>query len=415
VAELNATERAGTFSPEAPGPIPPGERDSVAADSLELTTDIVIDVEGIRALKPDYEHLYRVTGNTLPFALQDWHLAWCAHFLNRTPQIQERPLFHVLRNSIGECVAIVPLIFSRRRLGPLRFAAVSPIGADPGLTEIRSSLVKPGYERLTVRAVHESLAKARDWDWIQWIGISGAMAEALAHETTPQWCAAIEDYVLDLPSNWDEFRAGLKRNIRESLRHCYNSLRRDGHTFEFVVAREPAEVLPALERFFELHELRANMAPGTRHDNTFAGRSLQDFLREVCNALAARDAVRLFQLRIGSKIVASRIGFVLGDSLYLYFSGFDPAWARYSVMTTTVAETLKYAIANRLTSVNLSIGTDQSKLRWRPRLVEFHSALVQREALGSRIVCRAYRVALSTNGAPARLLKSLFWAHRDWD
>ena len=67
MAELNATERAGTFAPEAPGPISLGEPDSVASHSLELTTDIVIDVEGIRAIKPDYEHLYR--GSPTDYAL----------------------------------------------------------------------------------------------------------------------------------------------------------------------------------------------------------------------------------------------------------------------------------------------------------------------------------------------------------
>jgi CelD/BcsL family acetyltransferase involved in cellulose biosynthesis len=415
MAEASATERAGTFTAQMPGAIPRGERETAASHSVELTTDIIVDVAGIRALKPDYEHLYRVSGNTLPFALQDWHLTWCAHFLNRKPQIQEQLLFHVLRNRAGECVAIVPLILARRRFGPLKLATVGFIGADPALTEIRSLLVKPGYERRTVRAVHESLAKVRDWDWIQWSGISGAMAEAVAREGTPQWQEVSEDCVLDLPSSWEEFRGGLKRNVRESLRHCYNSLRRDGHSFELVVARERAEVLQALDRFFELHELRANMARGPKHRNCFAGQSLQDFLRDVCQSLAGRDAVRVFQLRIGTEIVASRIGFVVGDSLYLYYSGFDPAWARYSVMTTTVAEAFKYAIANGLTSANLSLTREQSKLRWRPRLVEYHSALVQREFLSSRIACRAYRVAMSGNGAPARLLKSIFSAHRDWN
>ena len=414
-AELDATERAGTFTAETRGPISLGEREDVASHAVDLTADIVVTVEGIRALTPDYEYLYRVSGNTLPFALQDWHLTWCAHFLNRNRQIQEQPLFHVLRTSAGECVAIVPLILTRRRLGPLKVATVGSIGADPGLTEIRSSLVKPGYERLTVRAVHQSLAGVADWDWVQWNGISGAMAEAMARETTPQWYAASDDYVLDLPSSWEEFRAGLKRNVRESLRHCYNSLRRDGHAFEFIVARERGEVLQALQRFFELHALRANMARGPKHPNYFSGRPLQEFLRDICHSLAARDAVRVFQLRIGTEIVASRIGFVVGDSVYLYYSGFDPAWARYSVMTTTVAEAFKYAIAHGLTTVNLSLTGEQSKLRWRPRRVEFHSALVHREALSSRIACRAYRVALSTNGAPAKLLKNLFWAHRDWN
>ena len=415
MAELNATERAGTLTAKTRGPTSLGEREDVASDSVELTADIVVTVEGIRALTPDYEYLYRVTDNTLPFALQDWHLIWCAHFLNRNRQIQEQPLFHVLRTSAGECVAIVPLILTRRRLGPLKVATVGSIGADPGLTEIRSSLVKPGYERLTVRAVHASLAGVAGWDWVQWSGISGAMAEAMVRETTPQWYAAREDYVLDLPPSWEEFRAGLKRNVRESLRHCYNSLRRDGHAFEFIVARERGEVLQALERFFELHALRANMARGPKHPNYFSGRPLQEFLRDICHSLAARDAVRVFQLRIGTEIVASRIGFVVGDSVYLYYSGFDPAWARYSVMTTTVAEAFKYAIAHGLTTVNLSLTGEQSKLRWRPRLVEFHSALVHREALSSRIVCTAYRVAMTRNGAPARLLKSLFWPHRDWN
>src|SRR5919198_6261400 len=77
---------------------------------VELTTEVVTSVEGIRALKPDYERLCRVAANTLPFALQEWHLAWCAHFLNCNPRIREPLLFHVLRNRRGDCVAIVPLI-----------------------------------------------------------------------------------------------------------------------------------------------------------------------------------------------------------------------------------------------------------------------------------------------------------------
>jgi CelD/BcsL family acetyltransferase involved in cellulose biosynthesis len=407
MSELSATERAGTFAADAHDPILLGEHESVASPSIELTTDIVIDVEGIRALKPDYEHLYRVTGNTLPFALQEWHLAWCAHFLNRKPQVEEQPLFCVLRNSARECVAIVPLIFTTRRIGPLKLARVALIGTDPGITEIRNPLVHPGYERLAVRAVHESLAQVPDWDWIQWNGISGAFADAMAGEIKPQWYEISKDYVLDLPSSWEEFRAGLKRNVRESLRHCYNSLSRDGHAFEFVVARESEEVRQALDRFLELHAMRANMAWGPKHPNQFASRTSQDFLYDVCSNLTVRDAVRLFQLKIGTEIVASRIGFVVGDSLYLYYSGFDPAWARYSVMTTTVAEAFRYAIGNGIRTVNLSPNGEQSKLRWRPRHVDFHSALVHREFLSSQIVCRAYRVAISSDGAAVRLLKSV--------
>lgn len=234
------------------------------------------------------------------------------------------------------------------------------------------------------------------------------------YEATPHWYQTLNDYVLDLPSAWPEFRATFRRNVRESLRHCYNSLRRDGHTFEFVVARDRIEVRRALQRFLELHTQRAHMPWGPSHPDRFASHSLRAFLYGVCDQLAARDAVRVFQLRIANAIVASRVGFVTGDSLYLYYSGFDPAWARYSVMTTTVAETLRYSIASGLKSVNLSLTGEQSKLRWHPRQVDFYSCLVHRHSVRSRLACGAYRVALSGNSAPRRLLKQLLQSRRDW-
>jgi CelD/BcsL family acetyltransferase involved in cellulose biosynthesis len=380
-----------------------------------VITEIVVDVEGIRALTPDYLHLYQVTENTLPYATQEWHLAWCEHLLSRNPHSSQQPLFCVLRNGDGTCVAIVPLILTRRRLGPLKVAALALVGADPSLTELRNPLIEPGYERATVRAVHERLAMMPGWDWIQWNGVSAGLAEALALEVAPQWYQTLDDYVLDLPSAWPELVATLGRNMRKSLRRGYKLLERDEHAFEFVVARDCVEVRWALVRFLELHTLRANMPSGPVHADRFGNRSLRAFLYEVCERLAARDAVRVFQLRIADAVVASRIGFVIGDSLYLYHSGFDPAWGRYSVMTTMMAEALRYAIASGLRTVNLSLVGEQSKLRWRPRRVDFYSAIVHRDSIRSRLACGAYRVALSGRSAPRRLLRRLLQPPRDWD
>ena len=380
-----------------------------------VIAEIVTDIEGIGALARDYERLYQVTGNTLPFAVQEWHLAWCEHLLNRSPRARQEPLFCVLRNVQGECVAIVPLILTRRQLGPLRVAALGLVGADPALTEIRNPLIEPGYERATVRALHERLASVPGWDWIQWSGVNAPLAQALALEAAPRWYETVDDYVLDLPAAWAEFRATLRRNLRESLRHCYNSLRRDGHTFEFVVARDPVEVRWALYRFLQLHTQRAHMPWGPVHADHFAAHSPRAFLYAVCERLAVRDAVRVFQLRIGEAVVASRIGFVIGDSLYLYYSGFDPAWSRYSVMTTTLAEALHYAIASGFESVNLSTTADQAKLRWHPRRIDFHSALVRRDSIRSRLACSAYSAAVSGHSVPRRLLRRLLQSRRDWN
>ena len=308
----------------------------------------------------------------------------------------------------------MPLILTRKRFGPLTVGALALVGADPALTELRNPLVVPGYERATVRTVHELLASMPGWDWIQWNGVSAALAEALRLEAAPRWLETLDDYVVDLPASWPEYLATLSRKMRKNLRH--EPLRRDGYDFELVVAREAVEVHAALIRFLELHTLRATMTSGTPHPDRFTTRPLRAFLEAACGRLAKRDALRLFQLRIAGQIVASRIGFVLGDSLYLYYSGFEPAWAQLAVMTTTMAEVMRYAIASGLRSINLSLLAEHSKLRWRPRRVDFYSALVHRDSLRSRLACRAHHMTMSGQGMPGRLLKHLLQpSRRDWN
>ena len=373
----------------------------------KVKVETVTTVAGVASLRPDYERLRLSSGCMLPFSLHEWHLTWCRYFLGCNPHIQDEPLFYIMRNFSGSCVAILPFIVSRRRLGPVKIVSVSLLGADPAITEIRVPMVESGYELLTARAARDHLARVSDWDWIDWHGVSSEFAEALSTDGTLRWQAPLSDFVLDLPDSWEEFRSGLKRNIRESLRHCYNSLNRDGHRFELQVATDPGAVLAGLDRFLVLHRMRANLANTVPHPNRFASQVCRDFLYAVSARLAARGAVRLFGLKIGAEIVAMRLGFVVGDSLYLYYSGFDPAWAHYGVMTTSVAEAIKYAIAQGLKTVNLSPANDLSKSRWGPRQIDYPSAYEPRERLRSRLASSAYLWARSQAGYPSKLLQRL--------
>jgi CelD/BcsL family acetyltransferase involved in cellulose biosynthesis len=379
-----------------------------------VSVETVTTVDGVAALRPCYERLQQATGNTLPFALHDWHLAWCHHFLNCNPRILDEPLFYVVRDSGGACVALLPFVLSKRRVGLLNIASIDLLGADPAVTEIRAPMIVPGYELLTAHAVQPQLAKTRGWDWIHWSGVSAAFAQALGTGGNLRWLAPLSDVVLDLAPSWEAFRRGLKRNVRESLRHCYNSLKRDGHEYELQVIDSAPEVRRSLDRFIELHVMRADLATAVAHPNRFASRISRDFLYEVCERLSKSGALRLFQLKIASDIVAMRIGFAVGDCLYLYYSGYDPAWSRYSVMTTTVAEAIKYAIAHGFKTVNLSPTKDVSKMRWSPREIEYPCAYQQGARLRSRLARRAYIKARSGSGLQSRLLQHLIAARRNW-
>ena len=379
-----------------------------------VTVETITSVAGVEALRPDYEHLCGTTDNKLPFALYEWHSTWCRHFLGSDPRICDEPLFYLLRNAAGKCVAIAPFILSRRKFGPVKIVSISVLGPDPYITEIRTPLIERGFEHLTARAVRDGLARIPDWDWIHWSGVSEGFAAALNARGALRWEVPLSYFMLDLPASWEELRSSLKRNIRESLRHCYNSLKRDGHRFEFQVIEDPAGVRQGLDRYLALHTMRANATHKVVHPDRFASRISREFLYAICDRLAARGAVRLFALKIASQIVAMRLGFVVGDSLYLYYSGYDPLWARYSVMTTTVAEAIKYAIACGIKTVNLSPGREVSKMRWGPRQVDCGSVFEANTRLRSRLASTAYLTALSETGIQSRVLQ-LVTTRRSWN
>ncbi len=404
---------------------PAAERRSPATPSPatdargELSVQVADSPGALRALAADYSRLHLLTANTSPFALHEWHVAWCAHFLNLDPKVRDELLVLAMRTGAGECVAIVPLVASRRRFGPFNIVSLDLLGGDPSTTELRTPLILPGYEQAAAGATRQLIALRYDWDWIYWTSLTGAFGAALAGGADFPEGAEFEvqpeppGYMLDLLPSWELFRGQLKENARNALRHCYNSLKRDGHSYNVAVATEPAAVRAALDRFIELHTLRANSADMVEHPNYFSTEVSRRFLYAVCDRLAARGVVRIFQLRIAAETVAVRIAFVVGDSLYLYFSGFDPRWGRYSVMTTTFAEALKYAIAAGLKTVNLSRGTDTSKTRWRPRAVEYTGGFERRPRWRSRIALTLYRGARTGRGLPG-LLSRVLKARRAW-
>jgi len=377
-------------SREGAVPVPAPLRALASLVPTAVSVSQVTDLKGLAGLATDYRELRAVAGNRLPFALHDWHLTWCRHFLNYHPHIQDEPRFCVLHDAAGRCVAILPFIQSRRRFGPLGVTSLNMLGADPAITEIPTPLVAPGYGTLAVHAARNLFSCHGEWDWIHWSGLNDELVLALTGGLRLSFREPLSDFVLDLPPTWEEFRSLLKRNIRESLRHCYNSLRREGHRFELQVIADPAGIEPGLNRFLELHRMRAGLRNTVIHPDRFATQVSRDFLYEVCDRLARQGVTRLFALRIGGEIVAMRIGFVVDDSLYLYYSGYDPRWAPYGVMTTTMAEAIKYAIAAGLTSVGLSPTRDLAKTRWGPRQVDYASVYEIRDRLRSRCAYAAY-------------------------
>ena len=306
------------------------------------------------------------SGNKYPFLLPAWLTTWWDAFHQDRPLIRDSLCVKVVRRG-STVVGILPFMRTERPgVGPFRARALGCLGADEYVTEQRTPIYDPGCQGEVAQAIADELRADGGWDWIWWDGLdrNAEFTRVLDVALRMHWGHSDTANVLRLRPSWDEFRGGLRHNVKESLRKCYNSLKRDGFTPRLVVAETASDVEKALDTFFALHTARARMTDAVHHPDRFAGSHPRRFLVEVCRALAEQHITRVFTLEVEGKSVASRIGFWLPGCLYLYYSGYDPAWGKYSVMTTTVAEIIQYAIERGVPAIHLSMGLDVSKTRW---------------------------------------------------
>ena len=347
------------------------------------------------ALRDEWIALEESTGVDLPFQTWEWAVAWWTHLREDRRGVRDHLRVCVVRDEHEQVVAIAPMVLTERpSFGPFRVRYLQLMGADPNVTEVRAILCKPEYKDEVFTVLRSHLAAfAGSWDWVAWEGANATPGNGPYGDTST--------YVLPLASDWPTMKRRLGRNLKESLRHCYNSLRRDGLNASMDTLEDAAGIDRALGDFFRLHAERAGRNDGPKHPDVFASQQARDFLREVCRRLAARGMVRVFRLRIGDRVVAIRVGFQMGQTLYLYYSGWDPAYARYSVMTTLVAEIVRDAIARGLTAVNLSTGTDVSKTRWGPQEVMYSGRIEVSRSVAARIRYAGFQFARSFGSHPA--------------
>src|SRR5579883_1628986 len=212
--------------------------------------------EGVRSIEGEWTGLLERARNTLPFLLPEWLATWWDVFHQDRLLLRDSLRVKVVRRESGELVGVVPLMLTQRpSVGPIRLRTLGFIGADRYITEQRAPVLAPGCERDVARALAADLLGGRDWSWIAWEGLQpgSEFAVELERAQALRWGAQDTAHLLKMSRTWDEFRGRLKRNIKESLRHCYNSLKRDHLEARLVVAESPAEVARALRIFFVLH------------------------------------------------------------------------------------------------------------------------------------------------------------------
>lgn len=343
----------------------------LVARQMKYTIECFTDASSFERLRSEWLALERKLTPRSPFTSPYWHETWWSHLRRVTWDVRDDLALHTVRNQQGELVAVAPFMLTRRPgFGVLQIAELQALGADPNVTELRNVICAQEDVGTVMPALREHFKSAYPRaTWVTWFNVPW-MAEADGHAAPegiePQrfiWQRPQPAYVVDMADTWKTFEGGLPKRVRKKMRNCYNQLERAKHAFELSVAAKPEDVSQSLQRFYDRVDLRSQV----RHANPFAREDMRTFFNDYASQSAARGEIKVFELRVDGAYAASRIGFALGNELYLYHSGNLPEWDKFSIMTTLLAEIFKWAISNGFKLVNLSTGLDRSKTRWAPR------------------------------------------------
>ena len=140
-----------------------------------------------------------------------------------------------------------------------------------------------------------------------------------------------------LPADWEEYLAGLKKKHRHELRRKLRRLN-TAEGVRWYSLTDPSDVDAAMDDFFRL------LAMSRRDKAEFLTPRREKFFRSLASAMSRQGLLSLFFMEIQETHVASAITFDYGDSRLLYNSGYNPDFGYYSVGLLLKALSVKSAI-----------------------------------------------------------------------
>jgi CelD/BcsL family acetyltransferase involved in cellulose biosynthesis len=328
------------------------------AGDLELET---IDSDArFAALADDgWDDLVRALPRPSPFLLHGWLSAWWRHEADGA-----RLAVHVARRG-GRLVAALPFCVERR--GPVRVTGFLG-GVHSALAD---ALVADGEPESTVDALVRRACNGGH-DLADLFGLPAQSRLARAAGGSLRTIERVEAPVLDLSPGWDAvYRAktdSKKRNLHKRRRRQLS----EAGELEVVRVQAPAELEPALEEAFRLHELRWAGRPDGSGFVTASGRR---FNREALAAIARDGLARIVLLRLDGRAIAFHYFVVFANRMYVYRLAFDPAYARWSPGLVNTLDALEWAAEEGVERVEYLGGDERYKLELSDRLEPLYQGL----------------------------------------
>jgi CelD/BcsL family acetyltransferase involved in cellulose biosynthesis len=326
----------------------------------EAGTDVIADLGGVRTaayrawpedgpLVPAWEDLHRRTPGSTVFQTPHWQ---------RALLVWPQRLGHLRLLAVWRADKLLGVLPMQERRGK-RLESAGAIVSD-----YLDPLVDPAEKEAFWRSILGFLRRQIP------DGAAVTLRNIRPHaecRTTLKGMAADEGFTLeeaergyscflDLPASWDEYLDRLRSHDRKELRRKVNKAESQGQA-KLVAANDPEQARAAIAKVFSFIEAGGGER-GLKCRWLFRG-----LLAASADSLARQDWLRTFSLRLGERTAAGVIAFRGQNEWMTWATGYDPAEKTFSPGIVTFGMTIRRAIEEKLTRLDLLRGESDYKMR----------------------------------------------------
>jgi CelD/BcsL family acetyltransferase involved in cellulose biosynthesis len=313
----------------------------------ETATTLVVHDETLDAVCEGWSELLPSLAEPLPFVTPAWQRIWLQHFQG------DRALRVIAARDGDRLAGVAPMLVAgncAEFVGHYSICDYLDVAVTPGLedqfwTQVLRRLAADGVTSLDLRGLLES---SPSLPAIEAAGAAAGFDVERHDEAISPW--------VELPATWEDYLGTLTKKDRHEMRRKLRRLDTAGGEVRFHIITEAAEGCAQLDRLFHL------MRVSNHHKEEFLARpGMEAFFREMTAVMANAGMLRLYSLTFDGEAVAMVLNFDVGGRLYMYNSGYDPAYSHYAVGLMSKALLLRDAIENGRSAVDFMRGDESYK------------------------------------------------------
>ena len=307
-------------------------------------------------LKGEWKDLLaRSTTNTI-FQTWEWNQLWWKHFG------PPNELFLLtLRNSGNKIVGIAPL-FSHLEMNNQK--RIQFIGGTE-ISDYLDFIVEAGNEHSFYAAVisflssHPELWDATDLHCIPADSHTLTVFRNACEKKGFRARLSIEEVCprATLPSSWDQFLSAMKKKDRHEIRRKINRIQRQAENFSYTITNS-ATFSEDIECFLQLH------GKSNTQKMAFMNQKRKRFFLEMARIFLQKEWLELLFLEANGAKLAALLNFKYKDTVYVYNSGYDPEFSRWSPGWVLISYSIQHAIEGGTKNYDFLRGNESYKYRF---------------------------------------------------